>query len=93
MAVLWGGTVDACFRHVQRCGERFGNDFRAIRRILDDFNPDFVLVWGDDVDFTDLLGTPSPAEHRVALLAQDRAERQTHTFRTPPACPQGQRQA
>ena len=32
----------------QRCGERFGNDFRAIRKILDDFNPDFVLVWGDD---------------------------------------------
>ena len=31
-----------------RCGERFGNDFRAIRKILDDFNPDFVLVWGDD---------------------------------------------
>jgi len=22
-----------------RCGERFGNDFRAIRKILDDFNP------------------------------------------------------
>jgi hypothetical protein len=32
----------------QRCGERFGEDFRAIRKILDDFNPDFVLVWGDD---------------------------------------------
>src|SRR5947207_5966742 len=32
----------------QRCGERFGNDFRAVRKILDDFNPDFVLVWGDD---------------------------------------------
>jgi hypothetical protein len=32
----------------QRCGERFGNDFRALRKILDDFNPDFVLVWGDD---------------------------------------------
>jgi len=31
-----------------RCGERFGNDFRAIRKILDDFNPDVVLVWGDD---------------------------------------------
>ena len=31
-----------------RCGERFGNDFRAIRKILDDFKPDFVLVWGDD---------------------------------------------
>ena len=27
-----------------RCGERFGNDFRAIRKILDDFKPDFVLV-------------------------------------------------
>src|SRR5215471_14417544 len=25
-----------------------GNDFRAIRKILDDFKPDFVLVWGDD---------------------------------------------
>ena len=25
-----------------RCGERFGNDFRAIRKILDDFNPDLV---------------------------------------------------
>ena len=31
-----------------RCGERFGNDFRAIRKILDDFNPDLVLMWGDD---------------------------------------------
>src|SRR5207248_8796474 len=31
-----------------RCGERFGNDFRAIRKILDDFNPDLVVVWGDD---------------------------------------------
>ena len=31
-----------------RCGERFGNDFRAIRKILDDFNPDVVVVWGDD---------------------------------------------
>ena len=32
----------------RRCGERFGRDFRALRKILDDFNPDFVLVWGDD---------------------------------------------
>ena len=31
-----------------RCGERFGNDFRAIRKALDDFNPDFVVVFGDD---------------------------------------------
>src|SRR5579863_2384730 len=31
-----------------RCGERFGNDFRAIRKILDDFNPDVVVIWGDD---------------------------------------------
>src|ERR1051326_9314222 len=31
-----------------RCGERFGNDFRAIRKELDDFNPDVVLIWGDD---------------------------------------------
>jgi hypothetical protein len=31
-----------------RCGERFGNDFRAIRKILDDFKPDLVVVWGDD---------------------------------------------
>ena len=31
-----------------RCGERFGNDFRAIRKILDDFDPDLVLIWGDD---------------------------------------------
>jgi UDP-N-acetylglucosamine 2-epimerase len=29
-----------------RCGEHFGNDFRAIRKILDDFNPDLVLVLG-----------------------------------------------
>ena len=27
-----------------RCGERFGNDFRAIRKVLDDFSPDFVVV-------------------------------------------------
>ncbi|MBV9860452.1 MAG: extradiol ring-cleavage dioxygenase [Alphaproteobacteria bacterium] len=32
----------------RRCGERFANDFRAIRKILDDFAPDLVLVWGDD---------------------------------------------
>src|SRR6201993_4949123 len=31
-----------------RCGERFGNDFRALRKILDDFNPDLVLGGGDD---------------------------------------------
>jgi hypothetical protein len=31
-----------------RCGERFGNDFRAIRKILDEFKPDLVVVWGDD---------------------------------------------
>ena len=29
-----------------RCGERFGNDFRAIRKILDDFNPDLVVDLG-----------------------------------------------
>ena len=23
-------------------------DFRAIRKALDDFNPDLVLIWGDD---------------------------------------------
>src|ERR1700704_3623056 len=28
-----------------RCGERFGNDFRAIRKILDDFSPDLVRGW------------------------------------------------
>ena len=32
----------------RRCGARFAADFRAMRRILDDFAPDLVLVWGDD---------------------------------------------
>src|SRR5260370_34209702 len=30
------------------CGERVGNDFRPIRKILDDFNPDLDEIWGDD---------------------------------------------
>jgi len=29
-------------------GERLANGFRAVRKALDDFNPDIVLVWGDD---------------------------------------------
>ena len=32
----------------QRYGERLADDFRAIRKMLDDFNPDLVLIWGDD---------------------------------------------
>ena len=33
----------------QSRGEQFGNDFRAIRKILDDFNPDFRAgLQGDD---------------------------------------------
>jgi len=31
-----------------RYGERMANGFRAVRKALDEFNPDFVLVWGDD---------------------------------------------
>jgi hypothetical protein len=29
-------------------GARMADDFRTMRRILDDFAPDIVLVWGDD---------------------------------------------
>jgi hypothetical protein len=29
-------------------GERMARDFRVVRKILDDFDPDLVLVWGDD---------------------------------------------
>ncbi len=29
-------------------GERMARDFRTVRKILDDFAPDLVLVWGDD---------------------------------------------
>ncbi len=32
----------------RRYGARMADDFRAIRKALDDFNPDLVLVWGDD---------------------------------------------
>src|SRR5260370_12406515 len=30
------------------CGDRVGNDFPAIRKILDHFNPDLLLVRADD---------------------------------------------
>jgi hypothetical protein len=32
----------------RRYGERMANGFRAVRKALDDFSPDIVLVWGDD---------------------------------------------
>ena len=32
----------------RRYGARMADDFRAIRKALDDFNPDLVLIWGDD---------------------------------------------
>ncbi|MGH7098702.1 MAG: hypothetical protein ACREE4_13690 [Stellaceae bacterium] len=32
----------------RRYGARMGEGFRAVRRALDAFNPDLVLVWGDD---------------------------------------------
>jgi len=31
-----------------RYGERMANGFRAVRKALDEFDPDIVLVWGDD---------------------------------------------
>ena len=32
----------------RRYGARLADGFRAVRRALDAFNPDFVLIWGDD---------------------------------------------
>jgi len=32
----------------QRYSARMADDFRAIRAALDAFNPDLVLIWGDD---------------------------------------------
>ena len=32
----------------RRYGARLADDFRAIRMALDDFDPDVVLIWGDD---------------------------------------------
>jgi hypothetical protein len=32
----------------QRYGARMADGFRAVRKSLDEFNPDLVLVWGDD---------------------------------------------
>ena len=34
----------------RRYGARLADDFRAVRKALDDFNPDLVLIWGDDQD-------------------------------------------
>jgi len=66
-----------------RCGERFGNDFRAIRKILDDFNPDFVLVWGDDQyeNFKEDIVPP------FAVLAYDDQEIQPWAHRRSPDNP------
>ena len=39
---------DAGVSSARRYGARMGDDFRAIRKQLDDFDPDLVLIWGDD---------------------------------------------
>jgi hypothetical protein len=36
---------DAGVSSARRYGARLGDDFRTIRRQLDDFNPDLVLIW------------------------------------------------
>jgi len=38
-----GGVAEA-----QRYSARLADNFREARRILDDFKPDFVVIWGDD---------------------------------------------
>jgi hypothetical protein len=30
------------------CSARLADDFRTVRRALDEFNPDLVVIWGDD---------------------------------------------
>src|SRR4029077_15118315 len=39
---------DQGYSATQRYGSRMADDFRAIRAALDAFDPDVVLVWGDD---------------------------------------------
>jgi hypothetical protein len=39
---------DQGYSAAQRYGSRMADDFRAIRAALDAFDPDVVLVWGDD---------------------------------------------
>jgi Catalytic LigB subunit of aromatic ring-opening dioxygenase len=39
---------DAGVSSARRYGPRMAEGFRAVRKALDDFNPDLVLVWGDD---------------------------------------------
>ena len=39
---------DEGYSAAQRYSARMADDFRAIRAALDAFNPDLVLVWGDD---------------------------------------------
>jgi hypothetical protein len=39
---------DQGYSAAQRYSARMADDFRAIRAALDAFNPDLVLVWGDD---------------------------------------------
>jgi len=39
---------DAGVSSARRYGARLGEGFRAVRRALDAFNPDIVLIWGDD---------------------------------------------
>ena len=39
---------DAGVSSARRYGARMADDFRAVRKALDDFNPDLVLIWGDD---------------------------------------------
>jgi len=39
---------DAGVASARRYGARMADDFRALRKALDEFNPDLVLIWGDD---------------------------------------------
>src|SRR5215469_1065066 len=37
---------DAGASSARRYGARMADDFRAVRKALDEFNPDLVLIWG-----------------------------------------------
>ena len=39
---------DEGFSSAQRYSARLADGFRAVRKSLDEFNPDVVVVWGDD---------------------------------------------
>jgi hypothetical protein len=72
----WEDEVNAAARHRAECVK----NFRRLRKTLDDFNPDFVLVWGDDQyeNFQDTIIPPFCIEAYEQTDIRPWAVRQTH---------------